>query len=102
MNSQLTQALSDSVKREEMLKKQCDQLLESLHSALGEDEKLALRIAQMEENTEYLQSVIKNKEDQLSDLKSLTETMTSKHGSKGKMSELAKLIENNIEEGGAK
>ena len=106
MNSQLTQALSDTVKREEQLKKQCDQLLESLHSALGEDEKLALRIAQMEENAEFLQKLVKTKEEELNKLKGELEGKVDRKnfsGSSGRrISDLAKLLENDTEKGGTK
>ena len=102
MNTQLTQALSDSVKREEQLKKQCDQLLESLHSALGEDEKLAIRIAQMEENMEYLQTMLKEKDEELNKLKDSNNAKGASIANRGKISEIARLIENDIEKGGNK
>jgi predicted nucleic acid-binding Zn-ribbon protein len=98
MNSQLTQALSDSVNREQELKKQCDQLLESLHSALSEDEKLTSKIIQMENNIENLESLLKSKDQELSNLK----LSKKPNNTKINTSELAKIIENNIEEGANK
>lgn len=102
MNSQLTQALGDSVKREEQLKKQCDQLLESLHSALAEDEKLAMRIAQMEQNSDEMQKLFKSKEDELMKLKNSAGIKNDVVTKRSKPNALAQAIEKDIEIGANK
>lgn len=78
MNSQLTQALSDSVKREQQLKDQCDQLLENLQAALAEGENLAKRVSTLEGSKGTTQMLVK------------------------KNSELCKLIESDLDKGGEK
>lgn len=78
MNSQLTQALSESVKREQQLKDQCDQLLDNLQAALAEGENLAKRVSTLEGSL------------------GTHSLSTRKH------SELGRLIESDLEKGGEK
>jgi len=64
--SQLQKALEDSLKREEALKQQCDQLLETLKSAMSEDEKYAEIMSNMENKELGYQQTIAHLNEELS------------------------------------